>query len=188
MMGAGVGMAAGALVGGELRDLTGNFDATMGLSLALSMIGVISIIMLPTTKKELLPNWEDQLPEENGPSGEGKPSEKDPIDPSDSGSEGKPQSHDLGTGTDAGDDDLENASPEAKTFMKNLLEPGDTVDEIMMKKPEDLTEGEVREIMIARMDATTEDERERLFKAEKGFFDHFFGNEPAGTDAVGRTM
>ncbi|MCH7936854.1 MAG: hypothetical protein IH994_07165 [Proteobacteria bacterium] len=130
----------------------------------------------------------DPLPEENGPSGEGKPSEKDPIDPSDSGSEGKPQSHDLGTGTDAGDDDLENASPEAKTFMKNLLEPGDTVDEIMMKKPEDLTEGEVREIMIARMDATTEDERERLFKAEKGFFDHFFGNEPAGTDAVGRTM
>jgi len=61
-MGAGVGMAAGALMGGQLRDITGNFDATMGLSLALSMVGVISIILLPTTKKELLPNWEDQLP------------------------------------------------------------------------------------------------------------------------------
>ena len=62
MMGAGVGMAAGALIGGELRDLTGNFDATMGLSLALSLVGVISIMLLPTTKKELLPDWEDQLP------------------------------------------------------------------------------------------------------------------------------
>ena len=62
MMGAGVGMAAGALVGGQLRDITGNFDATMGLSLVLSLIGVISIIMLPTTKTELLPDWEDQLP------------------------------------------------------------------------------------------------------------------------------
>ena len=62
MMGAGVGMAAGALMGGQLRDITGNFDATMGLSLALSMVGGISIMLLPTTKKELLPNWEDQLP------------------------------------------------------------------------------------------------------------------------------
>ena len=62
MMGAGVGMAAGALIGGQLRDITGNFDATMGLSLVLSLIGVISIIVLPTTKKELLPNWEDELP------------------------------------------------------------------------------------------------------------------------------
>ncbi len=72
--------------------------------------------------------------------------------------------------------------------MKDLLEPGDTVDEIMMKRPQDLTEGEVREIMIARMDATTQDERERLFKSEKGFFDHFFGDEPIGPDAAGRTM
>ena len=62
MMGAGVGMAAGALIGGQLRDWTGNFDATMALSLGLSMVGVISILVLPTTKKELLPDWEDQLP------------------------------------------------------------------------------------------------------------------------------
>jgi len=66
MMGAGIGMATGALIGGQLRDLTGNFDATMGLSLALSSIGVISIMILPTTKKELLPDWEDQLPQETG--------------------------------------------------------------------------------------------------------------------------
>ena len=64
MMGAGIGMATGALIGGQLRDWTGDFDATMALSLVLSLVGVISIIMLPSTKKELLPNWEDQLPEE----------------------------------------------------------------------------------------------------------------------------
>jgi len=67
MMGAGVGMAVGALVGGQLRDWTGNFDATMGLSLVLSLIGVLSILILPTTKKELLPDWEDQLPREAVP-------------------------------------------------------------------------------------------------------------------------
>ena len=63
MMGAGVGMAFGALLGGGLRDWTGNFDATMALSLVLSLAGVISILILPPTKKELLPNWEDSLPD-----------------------------------------------------------------------------------------------------------------------------
>ena len=63
MMGAGVGMAFGALIGGGLRDWTGDFDATMAFSLVLSFTGVISIFILPTTKKELLPDWEDQLPD-----------------------------------------------------------------------------------------------------------------------------
>ncbi|MAQ54746.1 MAG: hypothetical protein CL719_07795 [Chloroflexi bacterium] len=67
MMGAGVGMAVGALIGGQLRDFTGNFDATMALSLGLSLVGVISIMLLPTTKKELLPDWEDQLPGDSQP-------------------------------------------------------------------------------------------------------------------------
>ena len=64
MMGAGVGMAAGSLLGGALRDLTNNFDATMGLSLVLSLIGVFSIVVLPTTKQHQLPDWESELPEE----------------------------------------------------------------------------------------------------------------------------
>ncbi|MDA0263096.1 MAG: MFS transporter [Chloroflexi bacterium] len=68
MMGAGVGMATGALIGGQLRDWTGNFDATMALSLVLSFIGVISIMVLPTTKKELLPNWEAELTPANAAS------------------------------------------------------------------------------------------------------------------------
>ena len=64
MMGAGVGMAAGSLVGGWLRDWTGNFDATMGLSLVLSVVGVICIVLLPTTREHQLPDWERELPPE----------------------------------------------------------------------------------------------------------------------------
>ena len=64
MMGAGVGMAAGALTGGWLRDWTGGFDATMGLSLALSLTGVFSIVLLPATNRHQLPDWEQELPVE----------------------------------------------------------------------------------------------------------------------------
>lgn len=51
MMGAGIGMASEALIGGQLRDWKGDFKAMMALSLGLSLVGVISIIMLPTTNK-----------------------------------------------------------------------------------------------------------------------------------------
>ena len=64
MMGAGVGMAAGALMGGLLRDLTGSFTATMVLSLILSGVGVASIMFLPSTHRQQIPDWEDALPEE----------------------------------------------------------------------------------------------------------------------------
>ena len=64
MMGAGIGMAAGSLIGGWLRDLTDNFDATMGLSLVLSLVGVFSIVILPSTRSHQLPDWEEQLPPE----------------------------------------------------------------------------------------------------------------------------
>ena len=64
MMGAGVGMAAGSLIGGWLRDWTGNFDATMGLSLVLSLVGVVSIVVLPATSHHQLPDWEEELPPE----------------------------------------------------------------------------------------------------------------------------
>ena len=64
MMGAGVGMAAGSLTGGWLRDWTGSFDATMGLSLALSLVGVLSIVVLPATSHHQLPDWEEELPPE----------------------------------------------------------------------------------------------------------------------------
>ena len=62
MMGAGVGMAAGVAIGGFLRDLTGGFNATIAVSLVLSLVGVASILALPTTSRQLLPHWEEALP------------------------------------------------------------------------------------------------------------------------------
>ena len=64
MMGAGVGMAAGAIIGGVLRDLTGNFNVTILASLALSGVGVAAIYLLPNTSHHLLPDWEEALPQE----------------------------------------------------------------------------------------------------------------------------
>ena len=66
MMGAGLGMATGAVLGGILRDVTGTFTGTMVLSLVLSAIGVLSIILLPTTHREQVPDWEDFLPDSAG--------------------------------------------------------------------------------------------------------------------------
>ena len=81
MMGAGVGMAAGSLIGGWLRDLTGNFDATMGLSLALSLVGVFSIVVLPSTHSHQLPDWEEQLPPEAQTQPDPPPQSASPAQP-----------------------------------------------------------------------------------------------------------
>ena len=77
MMGAGIGMAAGSLVGGWLRDWTGSFDATMGLSLVLSVVGVISIVLLPTTRRHQIPDWEQQLPPEAQTQAEPQPQQQE---------------------------------------------------------------------------------------------------------------
>ena len=67
MMGAGLGMASGAALGGFLRDLTGDFNATMALSLVLSLAGVVSILFLPSTAHQQIPDWEQSLPQEIRP-------------------------------------------------------------------------------------------------------------------------
>ena len=67
MMGAGLGMATGAVLGGILRDITGSFTSTMILSLILSAIGVLSIILLPSSHKEQVPDWEEFLPQDMKP-------------------------------------------------------------------------------------------------------------------------
>ena len=67
MLGAGVGMAAGAGLGGLAWDLSGNYYWTVALSFILSMIGGLSILILPTTAKLLTPHWEDDLPQSPAP-------------------------------------------------------------------------------------------------------------------------
>ncbi len=62
MLGNGVGMALGPLAGGFLWDLTGDFVAAVWLSIALSAVGLVSVVLLPTTSRELTPDWEKELP------------------------------------------------------------------------------------------------------------------------------
>ena len=64
MLGAGVGMAIGPLLGGLIWDLTGDYKGAVVLSFALSFIGVASILVLPSTSRLLIPNWEESLPPE----------------------------------------------------------------------------------------------------------------------------
>ena len=57
-------MAFGAGIGGLLHDLTGGFNATIAVSLVLSLVGVASILVLPTTSRHQIPHWEEALPQE----------------------------------------------------------------------------------------------------------------------------
>ena len=67
MMGAGAGMACGAGLGALLLALTGGYVATILLSFVMSLLGVISILFLPTTHQHQLPGWENDLPAELQP-------------------------------------------------------------------------------------------------------------------------
>ena len=55
-------MALGPLAGGFLWDATGDFDSVVILSAALSLVGLVSVLLLPSTSRELTPDWEQSLP------------------------------------------------------------------------------------------------------------------------------
>lgn len=61
MMGAGAGMACGAGLGALLLAVTGGYTATILLSFVMSLLGVVSILFLPTTHRHQLPDWENDL-------------------------------------------------------------------------------------------------------------------------------
>jgi len=65
MLGAGIGMASGAFLGGVLRDLTGAYTLALLCSFVLSMTGAISILLLPPTAHRQIPEWEAALPAED---------------------------------------------------------------------------------------------------------------------------
>ncbi len=67
MMGAGAGMACGAGLGALLLAITGGYIATILLSFVMSLLGVVSILFLPTTHQHQLPEWENDLPAELRP-------------------------------------------------------------------------------------------------------------------------
>ena len=64
MMGAGLGMALGPVAAGFLRDITGAYVWPLWLSFGLSVLAVVAIVFLPSTKQLQLPDWEEALPPE----------------------------------------------------------------------------------------------------------------------------
>ena len=62
MLGNGLGMALGPIAGGFLWDITGDITTTVVLSSAMSLVGLVSVLLLPTTSRLLMPDWERLLP------------------------------------------------------------------------------------------------------------------------------
>ena len=63
-MGAGLGMAAGGLLGAVVYDYFGSYDIAWLASFFASVGGMITIISMESTKQELIPDWEKDLPKE----------------------------------------------------------------------------------------------------------------------------
>ena len=60
MLGAGLGMALGGWIGGIIFDITHSYDLALIISIATSLVGAISILLLEPTNKLLIPDWEEK--------------------------------------------------------------------------------------------------------------------------------
>lgn len=58
MLGAGLGMAAGGWVGGVIFDMTGGYGWALAISIAASLAGAVSIVLLEPTGRLLIPDWD----------------------------------------------------------------------------------------------------------------------------------
>ena len=85
----------------------------------------------------------------------------------------------------SGDDVL---SPEHKKVAEDLTKQDNPLEEILDKNPADLTEGELRQVMLARKSAKTDIEREKLFGVEKAFYDGVYGTGNAKYDVTGKMI
>jgi MFS family permease len=63
-IGNGLGMGLGPVIGGFLWDLTGDYAAAIGMSCVFSLVGLSCVLVLPSTARRLLANWEEALPPE----------------------------------------------------------------------------------------------------------------------------
>jgi MFS family permease len=63
LAGAGLGMALGAALAGVTFDLTGSYNTAIVLSAVFSLLGAVSILILETTKRILIPDWDQAMNE-----------------------------------------------------------------------------------------------------------------------------
>jgi MFS family permease len=61
MLGAGLGMALGGWIGGVVFDMTGGYGWALAISIAASLGGAVSILLLERTDRMLIPEWEKQV-------------------------------------------------------------------------------------------------------------------------------
>lgn len=73
-------------------------------------------------------------------------------------------------------------------LMRQLTMGGDDLELILVKRPHDLTEQEIRHISERRLGLPAGAEKEALFRFERAFFDDKFGDEPVEFDATGRLI
>ena len=64
IMGAMMGHAIATLLGGLVRELTGSYLPVFGLSMGFSIVGALVTLTLESTKRVLIPDWENSLPED----------------------------------------------------------------------------------------------------------------------------
>ena len=93
LAGAGLGMALGAAIAGITYDLTGSYTTAIVLSAIFSLLGAASILVLETTKRLLIPDWDRAISRVTGGS-----SASASIDP-----EGEASSETDGSPVTAGD-------------------------------------------------------------------------------------
>ena len=63
-MGAELGMALGGLIGSVIYDAFSSYDLAWIVSVIASMAGMMAIFMMESTKRVLIPDWEQSLPQE----------------------------------------------------------------------------------------------------------------------------
>ena len=63
-LGSGLGMALGGLLGALIYDTFGSYDIAWTISIAASLAGVVCILLLESTSRVLIPDWEESLPAE----------------------------------------------------------------------------------------------------------------------------
>ncbi|CAI8003657.1 hypothetical protein GBAR_LOCUS3720 [Geodia barretti] len=64
IMGAMMGHAVATFLGGMVYELSGSFMPVFVLSMGFSLVGVLAILTLESTKQVLIPDWEKSLPPE----------------------------------------------------------------------------------------------------------------------------
>jgi MFS family permease len=64
IMGAMLGHAVATFLGGLVYEATGSFMPVFAMSMGFSLVGVLAILTMESTKQVLIPNWEDSLPPE----------------------------------------------------------------------------------------------------------------------------